>query len=62
MQDKTMKEQLLELVAGLENDDFNFDENFAMLRWSYEEKPFILFELMVSRVDQAELPLEEVLH
>lgn len=58
MQDKTMKEQLLEFIDKLEADNFDFDENFAVIKFSYKERPWYIFELIINREDQLDLPLQ----
>lgn len=43
----TMHEQLVTLVSAMKKDDFKFDEQAAVFRWSYEEHPEIMFELAI---------------
>lgn len=59
-EDKSMKEQLLELVEGLEKEGINFDEESISFQWSYKELPFHKFKLVVSKEDQAMFDLGEL--
>lgn len=52
MQDdnKTMKEKLLQTTDGLQEHGVDLSETPALFRWSYDEKPDILYQLMISDV------------
>ena len=52
---KTMKEQLLELINGMEEEGFDFDEESAVFQWVYEEKPFHVFTMTIDFEDQAQI-------
>lgn len=53
--DKTpMKEKLLETVQELRNRDINFKEQPVLFRWSYPEEEDILFQLMISDINEME--------
>lgn len=58
----TMKKQLLETVKDLRESEIDLGETPALFTWSYDEEPWIEFQLLIKETDQANLPLEEELH
>lgn len=57
--DDALKKQLLNTVEGLRAEDIDLGETPALFTWSYEEEPWIEFQLLIKEVDKANLPLEE---
>lgn len=58
----SMKKQLLETVKDLRESEIDLGETPALFTWSYDEEPWIEFQLLIKEVDQANLPLIEELH
>lgn len=44
---KSFKEQVLELVQGMKEDDFNFEEDAAIFNWTYDETPDLQFQMVI---------------
>lgn len=58
----TMKKQLLETVKDLRESEIDLLVTPALFTWSYDEEPWIEFQLLIKETDQANLPLEETEH
>lgn len=56
---KSFKEQLLDLVKGMKNDDFNFDEDAAVFNWTYDETPELQFQLVIFAKGNASIEEED---
>ena len=46
----TMKDKLIETADKLKENGVDVKETPALFRWSYEERPEILYQLMISDV------------
>ena len=57
-----MQEKLQKLVKGLREDGVDLRETPALFKWSYEEDPWIKYELLIQETDQAEIPIEDSVH
>lgn len=57
-----MKRQLLETVESLKEDGIDLSETPALFKWSYDEQPWIEFQLLITETEQANLNLEEPVH
>lgn len=57
-----LKKQLLQTVEELKEEGIDLKETPALLIWSYDEEPWIEFQLLISETDQANLNLEEPVH
>lgn len=57
-----MKQRLLGTLDGLRETGIDLAETPALFTWSYEEEPWIEFQLLIKEVNQIQLPLEEPLH
>lgn len=49
--DNIMKVHLLETLKELENQGLKIEETPPLFRWSYEETPGLLFELLITKPD-----------
>lgn len=57
--EKTMKEQIGELINGIRNEsDINLKETPVVFKWVYEEYPDIGLQLVIEEID----PQEVVMH
>lgn len=56
---KSFKEQLLDLVKGMKQDDFNFDEDAAVFNWTYDETPELQFQLVIFAKGNASVEEED---
>jgi len=56
-----LKEQLLELIEALEEDEgIELDKEFPLFKWSYPERPHIQFQLLIKELD--EVPTKDTVH
>ena len=44
---KSFKEQVLELVQGMKEDEFDFENDAAIFNWEYDELPELQFQMVI---------------
>lgn len=54
-----MQKKLQKLVKGLREDGINLAETPALFKWSYENDPWIEYELLIKETDQASLGIDD---
>lgn len=47
-----MKEELMLTVADLREQGIDLEETPAFFEWSYQEEPFVKFQLLIKEVSQ----------
>lgn len=59
-----MQKKLQKLVKGLREDGIDLSETPALFKWSYEDDPWVKYELLIQETAQAELRLndDDVMH
>jgi hypothetical protein len=59
----SMKEQLLEMVVQIQEQEIDLQKTPALFKWRYDENPHIEFQLLVKEVDSAFEGIDEtVMH
>ena len=64
MSDKlSMKEQLLEMVDQIQEQEIDLSKTPALFKWRYDEEPHIEFQLLIKELDTAFEGIDEtVMH
>lgn len=57
-----MKKKLLKTVLGLREQGVNLVETPALYTFSYEEEPYIIFQVLIKATEQSNLALSNELH
>lgn len=59
-----MQKQLQKIVKGLREDGIDLTETPALFKWSYEDDPWIKYELLIQETAQAEMDFnhDDVVH
>jgi 3-polyprenyl-4-hydroxybenzoate decarboxylase len=57
-----MKKTLLRTVKKLEKDNINLLETPVIYKWSYEEQPYVEFQLLIKKTPQSNLALDSKVH
>ena len=59
-----MQKKLQKTVKGLREDGIDLSETPALFKWSYENDPWVKYELLIQETNQSELfdDSEEVIH
>ena len=53
-----MKENLLKMVEALKAEGYDLSETPAIFQWAYEEKPFVMFQIVIGEIP-TEVPAGE---
>ena len=48
-----MKEQLLEMVEQIQDQEIDLNKTPALFKWRYDEEPHIEFQLLIKELDTA---------
>lgn len=57
-----MKKKLLKTLSGLREQGINLMETPALYTFSYEEEPYIQFQVLIKATEQSNLALSSELH
>jgi len=49
-----MKQELIETVVKMREEGYDFEETPALFKWSYEECPYVEFQLLIKENRQQE--------
>ena len=62
MRNIIMKKKLLNVLASLREQDINLLETPALYTFSYEEEPYIQFQVLIKATTQSNLAISNELH
>ena len=57
-----MQKKLQKLDKGLREDGIDLQETPALFKWSYEDDPWVKYELLIQETPQAGLFTDDVMH
>lgn len=50
-----VEDKMVELLEGLEEDEFDFEEEVAIYQWRYPSHPNYQFQLAIGKLDEDEV-------